>query len=188
MHTEDHLLLTLPMPADEVARLHAKADGPAYDVVTWTGACPEEYLAAYCEMQTRMSVDLPTGDVDVEPVVVDAARVRAGEKRTLRSFDAITAVVRRRSDQVFAGYSQLFLPHGTDYALQDDTLVMPEHRGSRLGTRLKLATLGVLAGAFPDRGSVHTWTAVDNHAMQATNRDFGFVPVERMHEMQRRDG
>ncbi len=75
--------------------------------------------------------------------------MRAGEKRALRSFDAITAVVRRRSDQVFAGYSQLFLPHGTDYALQDDTLVMPEHRGSRLGTRLKLATLGVLAGATP---------------------------------------
>ncbi len=55
------------MPADEVARLRAKADGPAYDVVTWTGACPEEYLAAYCAMQTRMSVDLPTGEVDVNP-------------------------------------------------------------------------------------------------------------------------
>jgi GNAT superfamily N-acetyltransferase len=138
-------------------------------------------------MQTRMSADVPIGEIDYEPVVVDEERVRAREGRVFRSFDGITAVARRRSDGVFGGYTQLFLPHGTDDVYQDDTLVMPDHRGHRLGTMLKLATLEILQRDNPDRTAIHTDTAVDNHAMQATNRDFGYRPVERMYEMQRRD-
>ena len=37
----------------------------------------------------------------------------------------------------------------------------------------------VLQRDNPDRTAIHTDTAVDNHAMQATNRDFGYRPVER---------
>ena len=188
VHSEDHLLLDLPMPAEEVDRLRAKADAAAYDVLTWAGPCPDEHVEAFCEMQTRMSTDVPIGDIDYEPVVVDAERLRAREQRVFRSYDGITSVARRRADGVFGGYSQLFLPHGTDDVYQDDTLVMPEHRGHRLGTLLKLATLEVLQRERTERVAIHTDTAVDNHAMQATNRDFGFRPVERMHEMQRRDG
>ena len=66
--------------------------------------------------------------------------------------------------------------------------MMPEHRGHRLGTLLKCATLEIAQREHPERVAIHTDTAVDNHAMQATNRDFGFRPVERMYEMQRRDG
>ena len=65
---------------------------------------------------------------------------------------------------------------------------MPEHRGHRLGTLLKCATLEIAQHAHPERVAIHTDTAIDNHAMQATNRDFGYVPVERLHEMQRREG
>jgi len=188
VHTEDHLLLRLPVHFDEVARLRAKADATAYDVLTWTGPCPEEHLEAFCEMHTRMSTDVPVGDIDLQPVVVDAERLRAREQRVFRSFDGITSVARRRRDGVFGGYSQLYLPHGADHVYQDDTLVMPEHRGLRLGTLLKLATLEIVQRDRPERVAIHTDTAVDNHAMQATNRDFGYRPVERMYEMQRRDG
>ena len=188
VHPEDHLLLSLPVGAGQVDRLRAKADATAYDVLTWGGPCPDEHLEPFCDMHTRMSTDVPVGDIDYEPVVVDAERLRAREQRVLRSYDGITSVARRRADGVFGGYSQLYLPHGEDYVYQDDTLVMPEHRGHRLGTLLKLATLEVLQRDHPERVAIHTDTAVDNHAMQATNRDFGFRPVERMYEMQRRDG
>jgi GNAT superfamily N-acetyltransferase len=188
VHAEDHLLLSLPVDAAQIARLRAKLEETAYDVLTWTGACPDEHLEAFCELHTRMSSDVPVGEIDCEPVVVDAERLRGREQRILRSFDAIASVARRRTDGVFGGYSQLYLPHGADYAQQDDTLVMPEHRGHRLGTALKLATLEILQREHPERLALHTDTAVDNHAMQATNRDFGFRPVERMYEMQRSDG
>jgi GNAT superfamily N-acetyltransferase len=187
VHTEDHLMLRLPVDQKDIDRLQAKSDAPAYEVITWTGRCPDEHLVPFCEMQTRMSNDVPVGGIDYEPVVVDEARQRAREDRLLRSYDGITAVARRTADGTFGGYSQLFLPHGADFVQQDDTLVMPEHRGHRLGTLLKLATLEIVQRDRPDRVAIHTDTAVDNHAMQATNRDFGYRPVERLHEMQRKN-
>ena len=72
--------------------------------------------------------------------------------------------------------------------MQGDTLVMPDHRGHRLGTILKLATLDLLLRDHPERESVHTWTDPENHAMYRTNLEFGFAVAERMHEMQRKDG
>jgi GNAT superfamily N-acetyltransferase len=126
------------------------------------------------------------GEIDHEPVAMDVSRLRAGEERTARSFHGITAAVRRRADGAFGGYSQLYLPHGADYILQDDTLVMPDHRGHRLGLLLKCATLEIAQRRHPERLSIHTDTAVDNHAMQATNHRFGYRPVERLLEMQRR--
>ena len=187
VHREDHLMLTLPVPEETVERLRAKAGPAAYEILTWQGRCPDEHVAAFCEMRTRMENDVPTGEIDLEPVVVDETRLRTGEERIARSFLGITAAARRRDDGVFGGYSQLYLPHGAEFVHQDDTLVMPEHRGNRVGTLLKLATLGIVQREHPGRVAIHTDTALDNHAMQATNRDFGYRPVERLHEMQRRD-
>ena len=96
------------------------------------------------------------------------------------------SAARRRSDGSLCGYSLVFLPHDSGQALQDDTLVMPAHRGQRLGQRLKLATLGVIRDDHPERTSLHTWTDPDNHAMYRTNLGFGYTPVERMREVQRK--
>jgi GNAT superfamily N-acetyltransferase len=81
----------------------------------------------------------------------------------------------------------LFLAHDDLEALQDDTLVMPEHRGHGLGMQLKLATLDVLQRDHPQRRALHTWTDRENHAMYRTNKAFGYRPVEVLHEMQRED-
>ena len=88
---------------------------------------------------------------------------------------------------MLGGYSLVFLAHGSSQVLQDDTLVMPEHRGHRLGLALKLATYAVVAAEHPDRATMHTWTDPQNHAMYATNTAFGYRPVERMHEVQVKD-
>ncbi len=81
----------------------------------------------------------------------------------------------------------MFLSRDDDIAIQDDTLVMPGHRGHRLGTILKLTTLRIVLRDHSGRRSIHTWTDPENHAMYRTNTDFGFRPVERLHEMQRID-
>ena len=186
VHAEDHLVRPLPVEPERLAALRA-AVAPAaadYDVVTWGVSCPDEHVEAFCAMRTRMDADVPIGEVDYEPVVHTVERLRASEASVARSYSPIRAAVRRRRDGVFGGYSVLFVPHGETDVLQDDTLVMPEHRGRRLGTLLKLATLEVLVAEHAGASVLHTWTALDNHAMQRTNRHFGYRPVDRLHEMQ----
>lgn len=190
VHVEHHLRLASPVADDGTARVRALVGdrAAAYDVVTWGNRCPEEYVEPFCAMQTQMSSDVPSGDLDLDTVIHDEARLRSDEERMARSYDAVVAVARRRSDGVFGGYSVLYLPHGgDDYAHQDDTLVMPDHRGHRLGTVLKLATLDVVTREHPACTSIHTWTSPGNDAMYRTNTDFGFEVVEVMHEMQRKD-
>lgn len=138
-------------------------------------------------MHTQMGRDAPSGEVDHQPVEITVDRVREGEERTVAAHDQIVAVARRRSDGVFGGYTLAYLVHGADYVVQDDTLVMPDHRGRGLGMALKVAVLELLAAEHPERRVIHTWNAVENTFMQRINRDLGFRPVERELEMQRKD-
>ncbi|KRF30562.1 GNAT family N-acetyltransferase [Nocardioides sp. Soil805] len=179
-HVEDHLLLPLPAVPPPV-------DVAGYEVLTWRDRCPDEYVDTYCEMRTRMNHDVPLGELDYEPVDMTVERLRVGEERTGRSYTSVVAVARRKADGVFGGYSLTYLAHGTDQALQDDTLVMPEHRGRHLGAALKAATLAIVLAEHPDRVAIHTWTDPDNAAMYRTNTAFGYRSVERMHEMQTTD-
>jgi hypothetical protein len=126
--------------------------------VTWANRCPDEYAAAFCEVNTQMSSDLPVGEIDYQPIVYDEARLRAHDQRTASSFERLIAAAKQPQEGSFAGYSQVFLPRSEEYAIQDDTLVVPDHRGHRLGTTLKLATLEILLRDHPDRASIHTWT------------------------------
>lgn len=185
VHEEDHLVVDLPMDADHVLRLAERASSD-YEIVGWQGRCPDDLIDAYAAMRTQMNQDVPSGELDYEKVVMSPERIRAGEERLSKSYDVCVSAA-RRADGVLGGYSLVYVPHGSDHVLQDDTLVMPEHRGHRLGLALKLATYAAIARGHSERTTLHTWTAPDNHAMQATNAAFGYRWVERMHEVQVKD-
>lgn len=189
VHREDQLVLRLPVDEDYVAAVSAAVEGRAtsYEIVTWRNRCPDDHVAAFCEMKTTMSNDVPVGELDYQPIVYDEGRLRTQEQRAARSFDQLIAAARDPRTGNLVGYSQLYLPHGEDYVIQDDTLVMPDHRGHRLGTALKLATLEILLRDHPERSRIHTWTDPENLAMYRTNTALGFRVAERMHEMQRKD-
>lgn len=172
-HREDHLVADLPVAAAPI--------DPAYDLVTWRGRCPDEHREAYLAMRNQMNADVPTGELELDVAVLDDARLASSEERLARSYDVRVAAARRSSDGAFGGYSLLFVPHGADHGWQDDTLVMPEHRGHRLGAALKAANYA----ALPEHvGLVHTWTAPSNTAMHHTNTALGFRVVEHMFEVE----
>lgn len=172
-HREDHLVADLPVAPVPV--------DPAYEVVAWRGRCPGEHRAAYLAMRNQMNADVPVGELELEAAVLDDARLASSEERLMRSYDVRVAAARRRSDGAWGGYSLLFVPHGADFAWQDDTLVMPEHRGHRLGAALKSASY---AGLPTEVRLVHTWTAPTNTAMHRTNTAMGFRVVEHLHEVE----
>lgn len=190
LHTEDRLVLDIPVGDGELKRLreHAAAAGGEYSLITWVGACPDELVGAYAEMRTVMGHEVPTGDIDREVTVWNVERLRDSEKRLeSQGYTSITTVARHTSGR-FAGYSLMFVDaHTPDSVIQDDTLVLDGDRGHRLGTALKVRNLEELAERFPERRHVHTWNAESNDAMQHVNADFGFRAVETMHEFERRD-
>lgn len=185
VHRNDHLVLDLPVPAGLSGSLPNAAEG--YEIVTWGDRTPDHRVEAYAAMLTQMGTDHPSGGVDHTPVVIDVARIREGEKRTARAHTDVVAAARRTSDGAFGGYTLVHLPHDRDYVVQDDTLVMPEHRGHGLGMVLKATVLRILAAEHAERRLIHTWNAVENAPMQRISRALGFRPVELELEMQRKD-
>jgi GNAT superfamily N-acetyltransferase len=183
VHEQDHHLLDLPVSD---ATLDALDPRPTdYEILTWTNRAPDDLVAAYAAMRTQMEQDVPIGDVDYQPIEVTVDRIRESEQRTTQAYDTLVAVARRVADGVMGGYTVMHLAHDADYVVQDDTLVMPEHRGHGLGMALKVANLRILAD-HPERRVVHTWNAVENTFMQRINKRVGFRPVERELEVQRR--
>jgi GNAT superfamily N-acetyltransferase len=185
VHVEHHLVRDLPVAAREVAALRRPTDG--HEIVTWGRRCPDELRPAFCRMRTQMENDVPIGEVAYAPVVVDEARLAHQEERTGRSYLQVAAAARDLARGELVAYSLLFLAREGDQVIQDDTLVMPEHRGNGLGLQLKLATLDVIQRDHPERRTLHTWTDPGNAAMYAVNRRFGYRPAETLHELQRRD-
>ncbi|MGH8876842.1 MAG: GNAT family N-acetyltransferase, partial [Stackebrandtia sp.] len=190
LHTEERMVLELPLPAQRLSELRqaAQRHHGEYDFVSWTANCPDEFVDAYVDMRNTMERDVPTGELEHEPKVWDAERLRESEKRlTEQGFTALTTAARHHSG-AFAGYSLMFVPgNSPEEVFQDDTLVVSNHRGHRLGAALKVRNLETLRDRFGERLRVHTWTDPDNTPMRDINRDFGFETVEVMHEFERVD-
>ncbi len=178
VHREHHLVLDLPASPPTVDA----EDGWA--VRTWVDTCPADLRESFVRMRNQMEQDVPRGDIDAAPAVFTADRLAQEEARMAKAYTTVVAAAER--DGVLGGYSKVALPHEGDFAWQDDTLVMPDHRGHRLGMRLKAATLARITADHPERRVIHTWTDPRNTAMYRTNERFGFRPVETLHEMQRR--
>ena len=73
-----------------------------------------------------------------------------------------------------------------DRGYQSGTLVLPDHRGNRLGLATKVENQRRLQNRFPDVRAVHSWNAEENAHMVAINDQLGFRPVERLVPMQRK--
>ena len=186
-HVEDHLVADLPFDARLLDELAGAAPSDGYRVTAWTGPCPEGLVQTWADLRTAMSVDVPTGGLTREAVVVNPERVRTEDLRMAASWQTLRAMAVDAAGTPVA-YSVLHLPRtNPEHALQDDTLVLRAHRGHGLGTRLKVANLRQLAAlADPGRRWLHTYTAQDNAAMQRVNARFGFRAVEEVHELELR--
>jgi hypothetical protein len=57
---------------------------------------------------------------------------------------------------------------------QDDTLVLQEHRGNKLGLLIKVANMERLTEQFPDARVIYTWNAPENRYLLTVNQQLGF--------------
>jgi GNAT superfamily N-acetyltransferase len=173
--------LHLPITPARLAELEADVAHPRagdYVLHTWWDAVPQRWLDDVATLFARMSTDAPHGGLDLDESVWDADRVRdwIGEKRRARQNVVITAAEHVPSGTLVA-FTVLQLPDfdGVPFAFQLDTLVLREHRGRRLGLRVKLANLAAATMRRPWLERVHTDNADENVSMRAINTAMGFA-------------
>lgn len=161
----------------------AVAAGEGYDLVSWLGPTPPEWLDAMAAQRAAMSTDVPLGEIDMEPEFWDAERVQGDDSVELAMGRLMvwTIAVERATGEM-AAHTLLVCPDRDrpEVAYQEDTLVRKDHRGHRLGMRVKVANLRQLASARPGVRRVHTWNADENEWMLAINRELGFKPTSTM--------
>jgi GNAT superfamily N-acetyltransferase len=157
-----------------------------YRIEVWT-EIPEEHLDGYCGLLNIFMSQIPTGDLPLEDLHWDRARIRANEARAreIGLVEFTSAAI--APDGSLAASSDVNInvqdPRIADIGI---TLVLPEHRGHRLGLAVKLANHRALRAAYPQTELVTTTNANVNAHMNAINERMGYRVVEQFHELQKK--
>ncbi|MGO1285881.1 MAG: GNAT family N-acetyltransferase [Brachybacterium sp.] len=175
----------LPLPLEDslLDALQAEAEEKLgqYRVELWDGEIPEEHLVAYGLMLRQLELDEPNEEVAHETPEYTPERIREGERRMREEGTQRITAVAVAPDGSFAGNSEVHLHTGSDSTLgwQENTLVMPEHRGHRLGLALKVATHRQLRERAPQLRSLVTWNSHVNPWMIEINEKLGYRALYR---------
>jgi GNAT superfamily N-acetyltransferase len=150
------------------------ADG--YVIRTWAGATPEERLETMAQLHQKMSTDVPGSAELYDEESWDAERVRALDADRESAGGRVQTAL-ALMDGSGVGFTEVVSYTGRPHvAYQGATLVRSEHRGHRLGARLKLANHSALRRSSQVE-RVYTWNAVENAWMLTINDQAGFEAV-----------
>ena len=155
--------------------------GPAdLELVHLSGPCTEKWIDAVVATVNAMN-DAPTDDLDVADTIVDAAMVRAEiEARAARGLEYRGVLAVTAGDEA-AGITEVFVNrHRPAASWQWSTVVLPAHRGRRIGRWLKATMWQRLRDSEPDVTGLHTGNAASNAHMLAINTEMGFKPTHLM--------
>jgi GNAT superfamily N-acetyltransferase len=171
--------LVLPVDPELLAALTAHAQDAAasdYQLVSWSGPTPLEYLDAVAAANHAISADAPNGEIDWEAERWDAARVQEGDQRMAAVGTAFHTLAFSRSGEP-AGMTTIYIEDGQpQHGYQFNTVVLAPHRGHRLGLWLKTTNLATVIAAHPALPHLDTWNADENEHMLAINTAMGYQP------------
>ncbi len=157
----------------------ARRAAAAYRYVSWSIPTPPEYRDAYARLKSRMSTDAPSGDVVWDEEAWDAERiVRWDDRRISLGFTGIIGAAEHVASGELAAFTELYHRGEPDApSHQNDTLVLAEHRGHRLGMLVKCETLLRWREVAPHSTRVLTHNAEENRPMLDINEAMGFIPT-----------
>ena len=164
--------------AEQLAAASAAA-GADYAVLSWSGRTPQRWLTDLALLYTRMSTDAPTAGLQEpeDPWTVERLQDEQEVYATGPRLALVTAALHRPSGRL-AGFTELSVPGDPGRAVsQEDTLVLREHRGHRLGMLMKLVNLQQLTREHPEQRTVTTFNAEENRFMLDVNEALGFTPM-----------
>jgi GNAT superfamily N-acetyltransferase len=170
--------LDLPVPPARLKALEAacRPHAQGYVVRTWRDRCPDDLVDDRAVLGRQMSTDAPSGGLDWREEEWDAARVRHREALTAQQDRSYlgAAAVHAESGRMVA-FTEVGVQRAEPRRVhQWETLVLPEHRGHRLGTLVKIALVRDLVRKVPEARLVSTCNATTNAPMIAVNEALGF--------------
>lgn len=181
-------VLELPVATERLQRLAGEA-APShrdYTLRRFRGPVPDDIVESFGRLVGALMVEAPTGQVDREHEVMDLERIRSDEAVFAASGRVKYTTVAVAPDGELAAYTELVVPRfDPGHVYQWGTLVLPAHRGHRLGLATKVHNLAWLQQEAPDRTALLTFNAEVNAPMVAINELLGFRPVEREVELVR---
>jgi GNAT superfamily N-acetyltransferase len=174
----------LHLPAERAAlavhrRRAETVAGSDYRVVLWSGLTPEDRRADIATLYTRMSTAEPVAGLSVIEARWDEARV-IEEEEALQGGDRtlLTAAAEHVPSGRLVAFTRLSVPADRSRPTeQEETIVLDEHRGHRLGMLLKAANLQYLADEAPETPLVFTFNAEENRHMLRVNEALGFTAI-----------
>ncbi|WP_168801672.1 GNAT family N-acetyltransferase [Glycomyces buryatensis] len=165
------------------------AAGDEYEIISWTGRTPPELVDTMCRIDSMILSEVPLGELNLEPEVVDPElkEAKAVRNEALGVLPLQTVARHRASGEVVAN-TILGVFDDTEYTdgFQWITIVDPAHRGHRLGTLIKLVNLRLLREQHPHVRRIWTDNADVNAHMIDINVKMGFESVDALAEMQRK--
>ena len=157
-----------------------------YRVEVFEERLPEAYVGGFCALLSAFLGEVPVGDLDLREAAWTPSRLRENEERAVATGRCLVIAVAVAPDGGLVGFSDAQV-HRADprHAAVGGTMVLPGHRGHRLGLAMKLLTHRRVAELFPECGYVETGNAGVNAPMNTVNQRMGYRVVERCLDVQK---
>lgn len=163
--------------AAATARARASAPEAEYRLHSWVDRTPPQWREGIVHLVTRMSTDAPSAGLEEPEDAWTVERLLADEESNAGVRIALTTAVEHVASGALVGFTEIAVPSEEHRApWQEDTLVLREHRGHRLGLLLKAENLRLLQERHPERRSITTYNAEENRHMLDVNEALGFRP------------
>lgn len=168
-------------PFDAVRRLltQARAASTGYRLVRWFAPTPPEFVDGYAWMKSRMVTDAPAAGLQFDEEKWDDARVAKRDAMYTTSGRTLHVVAAQHIETgELCAFNELAVAADkTKASHQEDTLVLREHRGHRLGLLVKCENLVAWREIAPQSPRVLTYNAEENRPMLDINEAIGFAPI-----------
>jgi len=143
-----------------------------YELVTWTGRAPDEFVEAYVEGLNAMA-DAPFGDTAINSAGFTVDRVRREEANVLTAGGDRWVVLALRDDEIAGLTAMERQPDHPTRGGQLQTVVVPAHRGQGLGRLMKARMMHELTGIEV----IFTRTSSENEHMLRVNHSLGYTDL-----------
>ncbi|NKE55434.1 GNAT family N-acetyltransferase [Lentzea sp. PSKA42] len=154
---------------------------PGYRLVQWTSRTPDDLLSAYSAARNAIH-DAPTGEQTVPSPQWTPERTREAEDEYLeRGAEQRVVVAVHEASGAVAGMTELELhSERPRRAFQQETSVVPAHRGRGLGRSMKAHMIRWVRSEKPELSEIATGTAAANAHMARINHSIGYVTIGDM--------